>query len=643
MPDREAELLKQETVEPVETAAPDDFEAEVHRRLMILEYLTTLKSLPVFVAPAMTIATVYGVIVMGWETFSYPLVYVPLVFVTLAILATIAEFFTFRRVEEDHPHIPGLTKRIIGLALWRGISLGLYYSAILTIADEAGRTAILMATIMAGTLALATQLRAIATGFGLPVLLLVWASVAVFDVMNLLLASIIFSICSLLLLISSTRARNARLDLMRATLSGEQAVKDQLAAEEALRASQVEAADRAREMQDALINAIAFSVVVSHGDDILVMTPETRRQFKAEVDENPTLSSYFVDPEDQMRLIEKLQQQGRLDDEEVVMKDSENNPMWVAVSMRPLQYDGKDCWLNSIYNIDARKKMETEIAKAKEDAEAALEKLETTQESLIHAEKMASLGQLTAGIAHEIKNPLNFVNNFSKLSAEMLDELAEELEAPIAALDGETKEDVDDLFETIKGNLLKIDEHGKRADSIVKNMLAHSRDDGAAEQQQVKLNELAIEAMNLAYHGARAADKSFNVELETALGDDVGEVLCTAQELQRVILNLCSNGMYEAAKRFAADGGEGAKLTLSSAVDGDHFVVDVTDNGGGVPDDIRDKIFQPFFTTKPTGEGTGLGLSMSYDIIKQHGGELSLADASGAGSTFRVRLPISKT
>jgi signal transduction histidine kinase len=250
---------------------------------------------------------------------------------------------------------------------------------------------------------------------------------------------------------------------------------------------------------------------------------------------------------------------------------------------------------------------------------------------------MASLGQLTAGIAHEIKNPLNFVNNFSKLAAEMMDELADVLAGPIASLDEEDRDDAEDLIETVKSNLLKIDEHGHRADSIVKNMLQHSRE-GTGDKQAVDLNALAEEAMNLAYHGARANDQSFNITLETDLSPDIGEVECIPQELQRVILNLCTNGMYEAAKNAVA-GGEPAMLRVCSRVDDTDCLIEVTDNGGGVPEDLKEKIFQPFFTTKPTGEGTGLGLSMSYDIIKQHGGELSLTSETGKGTTFQIRLP----
>jgi len=289
------------------------------------------------------------------------------------------------------------------------------------------------------------------------------------------------------------------------------------------------------------------------------------------------------------------------------------------------------------FDITDLKNREAEISLAREAAEQALDDLKTAQASLVHAEKMASLGQLTAGIAHEIKNPLNFVNNFAKLSAEMMDELAEVLEAPIARLGDDDREEAEDLIATVKENLLKIDQHGRRADSIVKNMLLHSRE-GSTEKQSVDLNALTQEAMNLAYHGARAADKSFNIDLQLDLSDAVGRVECLPQDLQRVILNLCSNGMYEAVKRERS-GGDPARLTVATARQDGRYLVKVSDNGGGIPAKVQDKVFNPFFTTKPTGEGTGLGLSMSFDIIKQHGGDLSFDTVPGEGTTFCISVP----
>jgi signal transduction histidine kinase len=278
--------------------------------------------------------------------------------------------------------------------------------------------------------------------------------------------------------------------------------------------------------------------------------------------------------------------------------------------------------------------------------ENALERrrLETESElqkrRLIQAEKMASLGQLTAGIAHEIKNPLNFVNNFAKLSDELLDELVEILQAPIASLDDSARADAEDLLQTIHTNLGKINEHGKRADSIVKNMLLHSRE-GPSESRTANLNDIAAEALSLAYHGARAEHPGFNIEMVKSLAPEVGEIECFPHDLMRVFLNLISNGMYAANKQAAQSGEDFSPIiSLASRVDGDNVEIEVRDNGPGIDPEVRDKIFLPFFTTKPAGEGTGLGLSLSFDIIvKQHNGELTVDSQPGEYTAFRVILP----
>jgi PAS domain S-box-containing protein len=289
------------------------------------------------------------------------------------------------------------------------------------------------------------------------------------------------------------------------------------------------------------------------------------------------------------------------------------------------------------FDITELKDKEAAILIAKEAADAALVTLREAQARLVHSEKMASLGQLTAGIAHEIKNPLNFVNNFAKLSAEMTEELADLLRDPIAALGDDDRAEAEDLLGTIRANLLKIDEHGRRADSIVRNMLQHSRD-GVGETRRVDINAIALEAMNLAYHGARAADPSFNAELDSELAADLAEVEGQPQELQRVFLNLCSNGLYAASRRTSADGAPPRLRLYSRALDG-IMEIEVEDNGDGVPAEVQDRIFQPFFTTKPTGDGTGLGLSMSYDIVRRHHGEIELFSEPGRGAIFRVSLP----
>jgi signal transduction histidine kinase len=286
-----------------------------------------------------------------------------------------------------------------------------------------------------------------------------------------------------------------------------------------------------------------------------------------------------------------------------------------------------------------RAKVDIELAK--ERAEAALIELKAAQQNLIHAEKMASLGQLTAGIAHEIKNPLNFVNNFASLSVELLGELREALGPAIAALDEDRRGDVDEVNRLLTSNLEKIAEHGKRADGIVKSMLAHSRG-GSSEPQSTNLNALVEEALNLAYHGARAQDPTFNVALERAYDTGVAPIELVPQDITRVFLNLFTNGFYATNKRRreANDPLFAPVLTVTTRELGDAVEVKVRDNGTGIPADLRDKLFLPFFTTKPTGEGTGLGLSISYDVVtQQHGGVITVDSRLGDFTEFTVRLP----
>ena len=282
-----------------------------------------------------------------------------------------------------------------------------------------------------------------------------------------------------------------------------------------------------------------------------------------------------------------------------------------------------------------------EAQQARVEAETTLADLRRTQDRLVQSEKMASLGQLTAGIAHEIKNPLNFVNNFSELSVDLLDELHQAV-APdrLAVADGLRRE-IDELTTTLKGNLEKIAEHGRRADSIVKNMLLHSRS-GPGEHRMVDLNAMAEEALNLAYHGARAATPGFNITMETRFDPRVGMVDIYPQEITRVLLNLIGNGFYAAHKRAEAAGNSGFEPTLELTTRnvGEAVEIRVRDNGIGISAAVRDRIFEPFFTTKPAGEGTGLGLSLSYDIVvQQHGGRLTMESEPGAFTEFVVTLP----
>jgi signal transduction histidine kinase len=284
---------------------------------------------------------------------------------------------------------------------------------------------------------------------------------------------------------------------------------------------------------------------------------------------------------------------------------------------------------------------EAELREAHDKAEGALRRLKAAQANLIQAEKMASLGQLTAGIAHEIKNPLNFINNFAILSNELLQELKDMAAPAIDALGNERREELDDTIGMLSANLDKIAEHGRRADNIVKSMLAHSHG-GSGERQSVDLNALIEESLNLAYHGARAQDQSFNIVLERSFDPALGPVELVPQDIVRVFLNLFGNGFYAAGKRRreAGDTGFRAVLSVATRTVGDAVEVRVRDNGSGIPPDIRDKLFQPFFTTKPTGEGTGLGLSISYDIVtQQHGGTIAVDSEMGKFTEFTIRLP----
>jgi signal transduction histidine kinase len=268
----------------------------------------------------------------------------------------------------------------------------------------------------------------------------------------------------------------------------------------------------------------------------------------------------------------------------------------------------------------------------------SLEELRTAQDRLVQTEKLASLGQLTAGIAHEIKNPLNFVNNFSALSAELIDELNDLLQS--AVLDDKTREDTEELTQMLKGNLDKVVQHGKRADSIVKNMLLHSRE-GSGEHRLADINAIVEESLNLAYHGARAEKSGFNITLTRDLDPAAGMIDLYPQEITRVFLNLISNGFYAATKRKDT-AGEGFEPTLSASTRnlGNKVEIRIRDNGTGIPSEVKEKMFNPFFTTKPAGEGTGLGLSMSHDIIvKQHAGKIDVETKPGAFTEFIITLP----
>ncbi len=282
-----------------------------------------------------------------------------------------------------------------------------------------------------------------------------------------------------------------------------------------------------------------------------------------------------------------------------------------------------------------------EARRARIAAETALSDLRRTQDRLVQTEKLASLGQLTAGIAHEIKNPLNFVNNFSDLSVDLLEELHEAVAPDKLDLLPELRAEIDEITTTLKGNLEKIAQHGRRADSIVKNMLLHSRT-GPSEHRAIDLNTTVEEALNLAYHGARAETPGFNITMEKDLDPAAGSVELFPQEFIRVMLNLINNGFYAAHKRANREAQQGFEptLRLTTRNKGDQVEIRVRDNGTGIPQDVREKIFEPFFTTKPAGEGTGLGLSLSYDIVvKQHNGQLTVDSQIDSHTEFVVTLP----
>ena len=280
-----------------------------------------------------------------------------------------------------------------------------------------------------------------------------------------------------------------------------------------------------------------------------------------------------------------------------------------------------------------------ELRQRTADLTQSLEDLRTAQDRLVQTEKLASLGQLTAGIAHEIKNPLNFVNNFSAVSVELIDELREALSS--AHLDGKLRAEIGEIANTLQGNLDKVVQHGKRADAIVKNMLLHSRQ-GSEDHRPVDINALVDESLNLAYHGARAEKQGFNITLERSFGPAAGEVDLFPQEITRALLNLISNGFYAATKRKAESNGGDYEPTLVAATRnlGDKVEIRIRDNGTGISPEVKEKLFNPFFTTKPAGEGTGLGLSISHDIIvKQHGGSIEVDTQPDQFTEFRIVLP----
>ncbi len=328
----------------------------------------------------------------------------------------------------------------------------------------------------------------------------------------------------------------------------------------------------------------------------------------------------YVESTDRQRRIERTRPDGRV----------------LEVRVNPVPGGG----FVAIYSdITERKKAEERVRAARDAAEAALRELKTAQDRLVQTEKLASLGQLTAGIAHEIKNPLNFVNNFSAVSVELIDELREALAG--GHLDNKLRGEINEIADTLQGNLDKVVQHGQRADAIVKNMLLHSRQ-GSGEHRPVDVNALVEESLNLAYHGARAEKQGFEITLERSFDPAAGQADVFPQEITRALLNLISNGFYAATKRKTEANGGDYEPTVTAATKnlGDRVEIRIRDNGTGIPPEVKDKMFNPFFTTKPAGEGTGLGLSISHDIIvKQHAGTIEVDTQPSEFTEIRITLP----
>ena len=317
-----------------------------------------------------------------------------------------------------------------------------------------------------------------------------------------------------------------------------------------------------------------------------------------------------------------------------IIKEADKNLSMIQFKLERIEKDRNTLSIMLQESIEDLQKKSLVIEDANKALTQTLEELKTTQVQLIQSEKMASLGELTAGIAHEIQNPLNFVNNFSEVSNELIDEMCEQLEKGNA-------EEAKAIANEVKMSLEKINLHGKRADGIVKSMLQHSRT-STGKKEPTDINVLADEYLRLAYHGLRAKDKSFNAAIKTDYDESIGLVKIISQDIGRVILNLITNAFYAVMeKKKLHPTGYEPTVTVSTKKIDNKIIVEVKDNGTGIPQKAIDKIFQPFFTTKPTGQGTGLGLSLSYDIVtKGHGGELKVETKEGESTAFSVILPV---
>jgi len=376
-----------------------------------------------------------------------------------------------------------------------------------------------------------------------------------------------------------------------------------------------------------LINAVLpFAIISFLGDLFQTLTAATYKQIDDYVDIAVIFSVVWMIA---MLFVSRKQQKAlRLEHEKTLQQEEQRK--WVEAKKEELE------------KVVAERT--SELRNQKEQVENALAELKATQTQLIQSEKMASLGELTAGIAHEIQNPLNFVNNFAEVNKELLAEMTQEI-------DKGNFEEVKNIAKDILENEGKINHHGKRADAIVKGMLQHSRQSTSGVKEPTDINALTDEYLRLAYHGLRAKDKTFNATMKTDYDETIGKINIIPQDIGRAILNLITNAFYavnEKAKSLQPL--KGSKeyeptVTVSTrsvkAPSGDlEVILTVKDNGNGIPRKVLDKIFQPFFTTKPTGQGTGLGLSLTYDIIKAHGGEIKVETSEGKGSTFIISLSL---
>jgi C4-dicarboxylate-specific signal transduction histidine kinase len=323
----------------------------------------------------------------------------------------------------------------------------------------------------------------------------------------------------------------------------------------------------------------------------------------------------------------------------IALVNNHRKKMQYHKNLQTLHEEQKQILTNQNQLLEQRVKERTSaLNQQKEVLQQSLEELRFAQSQLVQREKMASLGELTAGIAHEIQNPLNFVNNFSEINSELLSEIKDQLAKETLSEIG--KKQIQGLTHDLSQNLEKINHHGKRADAIVKGMLQHSRG-GAAQRELTDINALCEEYLRLSYHGFRARDKTFNAGFETNFDASLGKVDVVPQDLSRVLLNIFNNAFYSVSERKKKGGSDyQPTVRVSTRKSPDRIIITIRDNGLGVPDTLKDKIFQPFFTTKPAGQGTGLGLSLSYDIIKAAGGEIKINSKAGDFAEFSIYLPL---